>query len=270
MDTYFSIGEIAKLANLPIKTLRYYDEVGLLKPAYVNEENNYRYYSYEQFITIDVIKNCKLMGMPLGAIKKVLDSNVSIEEMREIIQRQSALVEEKIEALSQAKAYMETLEGSLTSALSYNTNEVFIKYNKARRFYSYPYRSHNTYELEMNLRKVILEIESASEYEYARLGTAVSYAHVVKAQQVVFNEVRNFAPGKTTQSCQVLPEGEYVTLLFDDNSGNTLQYYQKMMTYIAENGIEVTGDFNETWIMPRVDGDKKEKTLTRLDILKKN
>lgn len=269
MDTYFSIGEIAKLANLPIKTLRYYDEVGLLKPAYINADNNYRYYSFEQFITIDVIKNCKLMGMSLGEIKKVLDSNVSIEEMLALIKKQSTLVEEKIEALSQAKTYMETLQSSLSNTLNYKINEVFIKYNKERRFYSYPYVSHNTYELEMNLRKVILEIESASEYEYARLGTAVSYDHMLKQQCVVFKEVRNFAPNKTSLGCQVLPEGEYVTLLFDDNNGNTLQYYQKVMAYIETHGIEVVGDFNETWIMPRVDGNKKEKTLTQLDILKK-
>ena len=68
MNKYFTIGEISKLFNLPIKTLRYYDERGLVKPAYinkennyryysVNKENNYRYYSVEQFILFDVIKN---------------------------------------------------------------------------------------------------------------------------------------------------------------------------------------------------------------------
>lgn len=31
---YFSIGEIAKISNMPIKTIRYYDEIGLLKPAF--------------------------------------------------------------------------------------------------------------------------------------------------------------------------------------------------------------------------------------------
>ena len=63
METYFSVGEISKLTNVPIQTLRYYDKMGLLKPAYINEQNNYRYYSVNQFIKIDLLKQCKLIGL---------------------------------------------------------------------------------------------------------------------------------------------------------------------------------------------------------------
>ncbi|WP_242854467.1 MerR family DNA-binding transcriptional regulator [Oxobacter pfennigii] len=38
----------SKLGKTTIKTLRYYDEVGLLTPAYVNEENGYHYYATDQ------------------------------------------------------------------------------------------------------------------------------------------------------------------------------------------------------------------------------
>lgn len=69
IKTYFSIGEVSRLFDLSIKTLRYYDKVGILKPAYVNQENKYRYYSREQFMSIDVIKYCKIMGMALEDIK---------------------------------------------------------------------------------------------------------------------------------------------------------------------------------------------------------
>ena len=53
MSTHFSIGEISRLHNLSIQTLRYYDKIGLLKPAYINKETNYRYYTIEQFVKID-------------------------------------------------------------------------------------------------------------------------------------------------------------------------------------------------------------------------
>ncbi len=59
METYFLIGEISKLTNVPIQTLRYYDKMGLLKPSYINKQNNYRYYSLNQFIKIDLLKQCK-------------------------------------------------------------------------------------------------------------------------------------------------------------------------------------------------------------------
>ena len=43
------IGEFSKLSGVPIRTLRYYDEIDLFKPIYVNEKG-YRYYSYHQYI----------------------------------------------------------------------------------------------------------------------------------------------------------------------------------------------------------------------------
>ncbi len=39
-----SIGEFSKISHLTMKTLRYYDEIGLLKPAFIDPKNGYRYY----------------------------------------------------------------------------------------------------------------------------------------------------------------------------------------------------------------------------------
>ena len=43
MKKYFTIGEISKMKGVGIKSLRYYDKVGVLKPAYINQETGYRY-----------------------------------------------------------------------------------------------------------------------------------------------------------------------------------------------------------------------------------
>ncbi|MBO1301252.1 MerR family DNA-binding transcriptional regulator, partial [Enterococcus sp. DIV1271a] len=39
---YLSIGKMSKLSNISIRTLRYYDQINLFKPEYINKENNYR------------------------------------------------------------------------------------------------------------------------------------------------------------------------------------------------------------------------------------
>ena len=43
-----SIGEFSKICQVSAKTLRYYDEIGLLRPEEINPENGYRYYRVEQ------------------------------------------------------------------------------------------------------------------------------------------------------------------------------------------------------------------------------
>ena len=99
METYFSVGEISKLTNVPIQTLRYYDKMGLLKPAYINEQNNYRYYSVNQFIKIDLLKQCKLIGLSLKEIEELLKNEISADSMLKLIDQQRKVLDDKIKEL---------------------------------------------------------------------------------------------------------------------------------------------------------------------------
>lgn len=71
-DKLFQIGEVSKLSNMPVKTIRYYDEIGLLKPEQVNPKSGYRYYSHRQIMLILVIKHLKNVGFSLDEIKHLL------------------------------------------------------------------------------------------------------------------------------------------------------------------------------------------------------
>ncbi|WP_419959912.1 MerR family transcriptional regulator [Psychrobacillus sp. BM2] len=68
----FTIGKVSKYCSISIKTLRYYDEIGLLKPALVSEENNYRYYTEVEIQKIPLIKYYKELGFKLDDIKSLL------------------------------------------------------------------------------------------------------------------------------------------------------------------------------------------------------
>ena len=107
METYFSVGEISKLTNVPIQTLRYYDKMGLLKPAYINEQNNYRYYSINQFIKIDLLKQCKLMGLSLKEIEELLKGEITADSMIKILEQQRMVLDEKIKELEAVKSYID-------------------------------------------------------------------------------------------------------------------------------------------------------------------
>ncbi len=69
MDTeYLSIGKVAKLKNISIKALRYYDEIGIFPPAYINPKTNYRYYKKEQLPILDAVSLCLKLGIPLKTL----------------------------------------------------------------------------------------------------------------------------------------------------------------------------------------------------------
>ncbi|WP_220091179.1 MerR family transcriptional regulator [Paenibacillus sp. MDMC362] len=60
----FTIGEISKLFQIDIRTLRYYDDIDLFKPATVDHLTNYRYYSVDQFEQLNTILYLKALGIP--------------------------------------------------------------------------------------------------------------------------------------------------------------------------------------------------------------
>lgn len=71
----YSIGEFSKIGKVSTKTLRYYDEIGLLHPASLDKTNRYRYYAEEQVDEILYILELKTYDLRLEQIKAVMESN---------------------------------------------------------------------------------------------------------------------------------------------------------------------------------------------------
>jgi len=67
----WSIAEVARMSKVTSRTLRHYDDVGLLRPAYVGS-NGYRYYEQEQLLRLQRVLLLRELGLGLGAIAEVL------------------------------------------------------------------------------------------------------------------------------------------------------------------------------------------------------
>ncbi|MDE7017436.1 MAG: MerR family transcriptional regulator [Lachnospiraceae bacterium] len=114
MNEYLSIGKVSKLKNVSIKSLRYYDKIGILKPAFVNTETNYRYYTKEQLYLLDAITLCIKLGIPLKDLNHYVN-NDSIN-LQKLLYDGKILAEEKIMEIHQCLgALQETLQQLSTS-----------------------------------------------------------------------------------------------------------------------------------------------------------
>lgn len=95
----FKIGDFSRIARVSCRLLRYYDELGLLKPAQLERDSGYRYYSASQLPRLNRILVLKELGLSLEDIARVLDSNLSAAELRGMLMvrrndAQRALAEE--------------------------------------------------------------------------------------------------------------------------------------------------------------------------------
>src|SRR5512134_2870798 len=76
------IGDFSKLSRVSVKTLRYYDATGLLKPEHVDPFTGYRLYEYSQLSVLHRILALKDLGFSLEEIGRLLDDGLSVEQMR--------------------------------------------------------------------------------------------------------------------------------------------------------------------------------------------
>ncbi|WP_250673734.1 MerR family transcriptional regulator [Paraclostridium ghonii] len=272
MGKYLSIGQMAKLNNISVQTLRHYEKLELLIPSYTNENTGYRYYSMKDFNTIDLIKQCKAMGMSLEEIKDVTNNYKSLESIVNILGNQKQIITEKIKELENIKNKIESLENKIGISLEKGLNNVFVKNNEERKFKIYNYKDRYTDEFEINLRKVLLEVERDYENVNAEIAFTTSYKDMKVNQNVIYKNVMiNLGEDKnfTDEKIIIIPKGRYVTMYFDDAYRDAGKYYNVIMKYIKENKIETIGDFHEIYIMTRVGMDGKEKSLGQIEILMK-
>lgn len=95
-NSLLSIGEAAKLKNVSIKALRYYEKLGIFTPAYVDPESGYRYYSPAQLFDLDVILTCSELGIPL---KRILDyrNEHGTLDLQQLLHEGADLAEQKLQ-----------------------------------------------------------------------------------------------------------------------------------------------------------------------------
>jgi len=120
------IGEFSALAQVSIRTLRHYDDVGLLKPLHIEAESGYRYYSVSQLPRLHRILALRDLGFPLDRIGQTLDDGVSADALRGMLLmrrvEQEKHVDDETERLHRLKAliHLIDLEGRMT-------NDVILK-----------------------------------------------------------------------------------------------------------------------------------------------
>ncbi|WP_455540063.1 MerR family transcriptional regulator [Terrisporobacter sp.] len=270
MKKYLSIGQMGKLNNLSVQTLRHYEKIGILKPSYINNETGYRYYSMKDFNTIDLIKQCKAMGLSLEEIKEVTNNYTSLESIVDILDNQKKIIEEKIKALENIKNKIVNLENKIDFSLEKGINEVFVKRNEERKFIQYNFTDRFSDEFEINLRKILLEVEKNYENIKAEVAFTVSYEDLYKFKKVECKNVMiNLGENADYEDDKIITmaSGNYLTMYFDDTYRDSGKYYDIIMNYIKNNNVKTIGDFNEIYIMTRVGNDGKEKSLGQIEIL---
>ncbi|MGC6770125.1 MerR family transcriptional regulator [Enterococcus sp. LJL51] len=131
MEDLLSIGKMAELCGISIQRLRYYSNLNLVAPVYINPENNYRYYTIDQKQTIFLIQTLQYLGLTLQDIAEFIAENqISKQTIKKIagyIQKE----EDKIARIKRITSILFETQMTTSQPAFFSTLEVSCKNDTA-------------------------------------------------------------------------------------------------------------------------------------------
>ena len=131
-DRLFSIGQFARLHEVNKKTLMWYDEIGLLKPA-VTKPDGYRYYTYHQSSVLEVILMLRDLDVPISDIQKFLN-NRSASTFETLLSENISKIEQRITHLTAMQEILTDKQRDMKNLHRLDLSEIaVIEKKKANR-----------------------------------------------------------------------------------------------------------------------------------------
>src|SRR5574341_1896663 len=262
------IGDFSKLSRVSVKTLRYYDEMGLLKPIEADPFTGYRLYEYSQLSTLNRILALKDLGFSLEEIGHLLDDGLSVEQMRgmlklrEIEARQK--VREEAERLERIKARLRQIEQeNLMSKYDVVIKSVeAVKAASVRGVIPTPPEQGGLWgELEGYLELQHVHPNGACftlyhDDEYKERDWDVEVCEPINADVSESERVKvQTLPALPAVAC-TLHNGPFVTIG---------EAYNAIGKWITDNGYRITGPCREVYLRPSKDNSQNDpETVTEI------
>jgi DNA-binding transcriptional MerR regulator len=244
----YKIGLFSKMNRVTVKTLRYYDEIGLLKPAYIDDFTSYRYYTTDQLPVLHQILTLRQMGFTIEEITDIR-KGLSLEKL--LYNKKEQLLQtiaEDTRKLAQVEHYLNAENGGFL--MNYNViikelPEVIVA--SMRRIVS-SYNDFFTILPSMGdemgrlgcicaVPEYCFNIYHDGEYKEENIDVEICEAVVEAKENSTMVKFKHIA--SVPQAACVLHKGPYSTL------GNA---YGAVFKWMEDNGYELSGHPRESYI----------------------
>lgn len=263
----FRIGEFSRLGKTSIKTLRYYDKCGLLKPDKINRFNSYRYYSTDQLFTLYKIQSLRAAGLSLAEITEILagaDETSFLREKRKDLHDDLAQIKYRISAVDFLLAESGSEKKSMYSAVIKEIPEciVFSKTGCAKHY--------------ADFMTIIPEIGAEVAAANPNLKCAVpdycfiqylDKGHQTENVRYEFCQaVESFGVETETITFKKLPAATVVSILHKGYYDELGRAYAFIFDWIEKNGYTICGMPRECYIDGIWNCESADDWLTELQI----
>ncbi len=263
----FTIGEIGKLFHINIRTLRYYDAAGLLKPEKTDPVTGYRYYSTKQFERLNTIKYLRALDMPIERIIRFFE-NKDTDTLMELLKEQQEEIRLHRERLDQIARKLERRIEQLDDALGSRLGEI-RRAHLQRRQIAFLRRD---IPLEEDLEYPLRELERRNDLNavmfLGKVGVSVSREQLLRRQFDGFSEIFVLLEQEDGYEGreEFLEENDFILIRYSGTHKDAGPYYEQLLDYMEKNGLECCGDSVEITLIDSGFTNDTEKYITELQI----
>src|SRR5262245_117951 len=255
----FRIGEFSKIAQVPGSLLRYYDQIGLLKPAHIDQWTGYRYYSAHQLPRLHRILALKELGLTLEQIARLVDEEVATAEIRGMLALKKAQVEQ---AVHQELARLRHIEARLQQidAPNPSTFDIVLKAVPAQRYLCLREVLPNA-DAALSIMRELLQV-LPSRIRAGELGhfTTVVHSETLETDRLDIalgavvtgtDDVVVSLPVERVLQVQILPSiATMATVVRVGGFEQSCRSYGTIGRWVEDNGYRLAGPGREVLIQP--------------------
>ncbi|MEM1506241.1 helix-turn-helix domain-containing protein [Domibacillus sp. 8LH] len=276
METYLSIGEMAKLNNISIQTLRYYDKIDLFKPEYIDPDNQYRYYSIRQIFYLDIIKYLKYIGTPLEEIRRMIE--LPPESMYKFLDQQELTIEEQIKKLENVQQLLNQRKSQLREQILLTNQQRGVVYTRKIEERSIlkmdctakvtPLDPPDVYFRK--LANVLEEAEATVNNLYGCIYPLKQYESTEKIcysslyTSISKTDLALVPPGIYIDS---IPRGTYMCIAFKWSKADYYDHFSKLKNAYYSSGFSIEANVYEVSLPNNYASSKDEDFITELQVL---
>lgn len=258
-------GEFAKICNVKKHTLFHYDDIGLLKPDYY-DENGYRFYSYSQLNLFYFISMMKELGMSLDEIKSYLNSRTP-EQMEELFTSKINQISNEIKRLKENKRILKSRIDKIQYASEVKIDKIYKEYQEEEYYLRYR-------DIDDPTDKDVYKLFEDNFSEYTSIkGLDTSRYSIITIEEICgeyrYNHeyiLKKINKKVNSHKLVVKQKGEYL-IGYHKGYYNTIeQTYDKMMIYAKDNNLVIGSNSYTKEILDVLTSNSKEEYLIEIII----
>ena len=263
----FTIGEIGKLFHMNIRTLRYYDAAGLLKPEKTDPDTGYRYYSTKQFERLNTIKYLRALDMPIERIIRFFE-NKDTDTLMELLKEQQEEIRLHRERLDRIARKLERRISQLNDALDSRLDEIRAVHLPRRQIAFLRREIPLEEDLEYPLRELERRNDLNAVMFLGKVGVSVSREQLLRRQFDGFSEIFVVLEQEDGYEGaeEFLEENDYLLIRYSGTHKDAGTYYEKLLAYMKEHRLDCCGDSVEITLIDSGFTNDTEKYITELQI----